>query len=54
VYRTRAKALDVPYSDVFVVDTKWVFEQGVAGLGPCNVKVFVEVVFVKSCWVKGM
>lgn len=51
IYRTRAIALDVPYSDCFVVDTRWVFEEGVTE--KCNVKVFVEVVFVKSCWVKG-
>ena len=42
----------MPYADTFVVDTKWVFEQGVSGVS--NMGVSVDVVFLKSCWVKGM
>ena len=51
IYRTRAVALEVPYADTFVVESRWVFEQGVSGVS--NMQVTVDVVFLKSCWVKG-
>lgn len=52
MYKTRAFASEAPYSDSFVVDTRWVFEQIEANT--VRIRVFVDIIFIKSCWVKCM
>lgn len=52
MYKTRAFASEAPYSDAFVVDTRWMFEQ--IEEGKVRMRVFVDIIFIKSCWVKSM
>eukprot|EP00123_Amoebidium_parasiticum_P009422 comp19461_c0_seq1/m.22639 comp19461_c0_seq1/g.22639 ORF comp19461_c0_seq1/g.22639 comp19461_c0_seq1/m.22639 type:complete len:792 (-) comp19461_c0_seq1:349-2724(-) len=50
IYRTRAQAVGVPYGSVFAIDTRWMFmaktERRV------SLRVYVEVTFLESCWIK--
>jgi hypothetical protein len=52
MYKTRAFASEAPYSDAFVVDTRWVFEQ--IDDDKVRMRVFMDIIFIKSCWVKSM
>ncbi len=42
---------DIPYSDCFNIETRWVFSQD--GKNMCHVEVGIQVHFLKSTWFKG-
>eukprot|EP01134_Creolimax_fragrantissima_P004863 CFRG4863T1 len=52
VYKTRAISHNVPYATAFAVDTTWHFNQN--DDNSVNMKVYVDVVFLESCWIKAI